>query len=192
MPKQTKEQIFDAQIAPLLEQIQEICKKNDIGAINAFQLANDSVNGAMISLSGFKSSDAISQLEVAARVLSGKVSVMDVPAKQAIDLGLTNGIMELVKQHADTCMDCSMKISNAASSGKTLTIEDFQHEGAVTLDVLSGVSETEATVAVETVAVPEPQIAVSVAPAEAKKPAKKKIVVSAMFTELMNQGGFKN
>ena len=168
----TKEEIFDNQIAPLLEQIQEICKKSDIGSVMAFQIKLDKKDGAMISLSGNKSSDIIQPFDIAAQILSGNVSVMAVPAEQALELGLTDGVMELIKQHAAECDDCRMKIQNAETSGKTLSLEDFQHTGATALDTLGAVSVANAAVT------------------ESKPKRQPKAKVSTMFSELMQQGGF--
>ena len=168
----TKEEIFDNQIAPLLEQIQEICKKSDIGSVMAFQIKLDKQDGAMISLSGNKSSDIIQPFDIAAQILSGNVSVMAVPAEQALELGLTDGVMTLIKQHADECDDCRMKIQAAELSGKTLSLEDFQHQGASALDSLGAT------------------VAVTETPTVAKPKKEVKIKGSTMFSELMQQGGF--
>lgn len=149
----SKEQIFDEKIAPLLEQIHEICNKYDIASLNAFQLVKDEKEGVKMSLSGTKSADIIPQMEVAGQILSGNVSVMAVPAREAMDLGLTEGVMTLIKKHAQECPECSMKISAAEATGQKLSIEDFQHEkpskvSDVTAEVAAAENESESVVKV--------------------------------------------
>lgn len=170
----TKEQIFDSKIAPLLEQINGICKHYDIASIYAFQLTRDAESGQMMSVNGYKATDTITQMDVARQILSGKVSVMAVPATEAMELGITEGVMKLVKKHAETCPDCAMKISAAEISGETLSLADFRHDEVDEESV-------EAVEAVEAIA------SVEAKPKKKRTPKKNIPQVSKMFPELFER-----
>ncbi len=179
------EKIFDDLIAPLLEQIFEIAKTNEIPILTAFQLKQDSENGVVVSINLNEAPDMISQFGVARDILAGKMSVMAVPVKEAEDLGLVDGVMTLLRKHAAECSDCRMKIAAAEAQGKTLSIKDFQHESIENTPEIA-VPEVIAPTTVpevvpEVVAAPVLKIA-SIKPA---KPAKK--IVNPQFSDFLNE-----
>lgn len=121
-----REKAFDEHIAPLLEELVKKCQKHKIPFLAAFQLQATDDNRAMMSISSGFPEHTASTLGTSEKILRGKMAVLGVNHTDAKRLGIADGAMKLLKEHAKSCRDCQMKIAASRVRGTTLTLEDFE------------------------------------------------------------------
>lgn len=141
--KYTKEHIkientFNKEIVPLLDKISDLCEKHNLPMLSAFQLFEDTEQGARLATKTFSNAKSSVPLLLCSSVLEGTAKVVLIGNSSFSvtlpdDTGNHEEIydendLETLEAHAEHCQSCSESLGRHLDNGEDLsTVHVIKH-----------------------------------------------------------------
>jgi hypothetical protein len=121
--EKAKETLFAEQIAPLIDQISELCNSNDMPLIVAVQLYINKTNGARVAAQSIETASTVAPLRISSKMLRGEAKVtLESESSFHIELAGEDGeYEESLEEHAEHCEDCKEEMFIKLASGEDIS-----------------------------------------------------------------------
>lgn len=137
MPKQTKmekakEEIFTQKVAPLMDEISELCDEHNFSLLIAVQLYVNKTEGARVAAQSVETKNSVLPIKLSNKILRGEVKITaDTESSFHIDLlddydysdndDFDPDQLESLQEHAEHCEDCREDMQKRILAGEDVS-----------------------------------------------------------------------